>query len=171
MSPIQNGAAILSEVMAHLLPAKFDSAAARVQILANGYQESKFLTRQQQGGPARSYWQMEQGGGIHGVLTSPSTKAYAKSVCGLLAVAPTESDVYAAFALPQGDRLACAFARLVLWADPAALPAVGDEEVAWQCYLRNWRPGAYARGDQAKRDELRTSWSVSYRIALATVQG
>jgi hypothetical protein len=161
MSPIQTGAAILSEVMAHLLPSKFDSTAARVQILANGYQESKFLARQQQGGPARSYWQMEQGGGIHGVLTSPATKAYARAVCGLCAVAAVESDVYAAFALPQGDRLACAFARLILWADTNPLPAPGDEEAAWQSYLRNWRPGKPRPDD----------WPVSYRLALATVQG
>lgn len=161
MSPIQAAASLVEAVLTHLLPSKFDSVAARVQILANGYQESKFLTRQQQGGPARSYWQMEQGGGIHGVLTSPATHAYAKSVCGLLAVAPVESEVYAAFALPQGDRLACAFARLILWADPQPLPAVGDQQAAWECYLRNWRPGKPRPDD----------WPVSYRIALATVQG
>lgn len=159
MTAIQTGAGIVQLAMSHLLPAKFDSKPARVQLLAIGLQESGFLTRQQHGGPARSYWQMEQGGGIRGVLTHPASKAYARSFCGLRAVAPVESDVYAAFL--GDDQLACAFSRLLLWTDAAPLPQLGDADGAWKYYLHNWRPGN-------PRPE---AWLENYAAALATVTG
>ena len=34
-----------------------------------------------------------------------------------------------------------AFARLLLWTDPAPLPALGAAVRAWAYYRRNWRPG------------------------------
>ncbi|UGB46978.1 hypothetical protein LQ772_06720 [Frateuria edaphi] len=139
MPPIQTGAGIVEKTMSHLLPAKFDGITARVQLLATGLQESDFVHRCQIGGPARSYWGFEQGGGIEGVLKHPASSAYARSVCGLRAVAPVASDVYGAFL--TDDQLACAFARLLLWTDQAPLPVLGDREGAWQYYLRNWRPG------------------------------
>ena len=139
MTAVQTASGIIELTFQHLLPAKFDSPQARVQLIANGLQESGFATRQQDHGPARSYWQMEQGGGIRGVLTNSVTSPYARTVCSLRAVAPTESDVYAAFL--SDDQLACAFARLILWADPNPLPQLGDADGAWNCYLRNWRPG------------------------------
>lgn len=154
MTAMQTGAGIIELTMQHLLPAKFDGAQARVQMLAQGLQESGFITRQQVGGPARSYWQMEQGGGIRGVLTHPASKAYARAVCGLRAVAPVESDVYAAFL--SDDPLACAFARLLLWTDAAPLPALGDADGAWAMYLRVWRPGK-------PRPE---TWAANYATAL-----
>ena len=39
------------------------------------------------------------------------------------------------------DVLAAAFARLLLFTDPAKLPKLGDADGAWQLYLRTWRPG------------------------------
>lgn len=143
MPPLQTGAGIVEKAMQHLLPAKFDGVQARVQLLAIGLQESDFKHRLQQGGPARSYWQFEQGGGIQGVLSHPASKAYARAFCGLRAVAPVASDVYGAFL--RDDLLACAFARLLLWTDAAPLPVLGDREGAWQYYLRNWRPGTPRR--------------------------
>ncbi|WP_246513839.1 hypothetical protein [Neoroseomonas soli] len=46
------------------------------------------------------------------------------------------------FASAAGDELACAFARLLVWKNPVALPAV-DPSAAQQAYAhydRNWRP-------------------------------
>jgi len=163
-SPAQVLAQVIVPTLQHLLPAKFDSLPARVQLLATSGQESNNATRRQVGGPARGLWQAEQGGSIHGVLTSPATSRYARSVCMLLAVAPVESEVYAG--LLSDDPLACAFARLTLWADPHPLPALDDEEAAWQCYLRNWRPGAYSRGTDADRAKLRAKWHGNYAAAV-----
>jgi len=169
VSDIQTGAGIVEMTMQHLLPAKFDSPSARVQLLAQGQQESGFATRQQTGGPARSYWQMEQGGGIHGVLKHPASSAYARSVCALRAVAPVESDVYSAFL--TDDLLACAFARLLLWTDADPLPQLGDERGAWELYHRTWRPGAFDNGSPAQQAEVLARWHDSYSAALAAARG
>lgn len=165
--PAQVLAQVIVPTLRHLLPAKFDSTVARVQLLAMAGQESNLATRRQLGGPARGLWQAEQGGSIHGVLTSKATSAYARSVCLLLAVAPVESDVYAG--LVADDLLACAFARLTLWADPRPLPPLDDEEGAWQCYLRNWRPGAYSRGSEDEQRKLRQRWHGNYAAAVQAV--
>lgn len=156
---IATGVGIVELTMSHLLPAKFDGDRARVMLLAIGLQESQFLFHSQVGGPARSYWQMEQGGGIHGVLNAQPSKAYAKSVCQFRAVAPVESDVYAAFLVD--DLLACSFARLLLWCDANPLPMLGDADSAWACYLRNWRPGKPRPDD----------WPSNYAAALVAVNG
>lgn len=161
MSPIENGAHIVEQAMAHLLPCKFDSTAARVMLLAIGMQESGFIARQQKGGPARSFWQFEQAGGIRDVLEHSSSRPYARAVCGLRAVAPVSSDVYAAFL--SDDLLGCAFARLLLWTDAAPLPKVGDTAEALAYYLRNWRPGAYKRDPEG----VEKRWALSYAEACA----
>lgn len=122
-----------------LLPGRFDSREARVLLLAIMLQESGLKHRKQVGGPARGLAQFEQGGGVHGVLTHPESRLYARAVCLLRGVAPTDSDLY--MALSQSDDLACAIARLLLWTDPAPLPAIGAVDAAWAYYLRNWRPG------------------------------
>ncbi len=139
MTAIQMGCSVIESTMAHLLPAKFDGLPARVLLAAIGMQESEFSYRQQVSGPARGFWQFEQGGGVRGVLAHPVSGPYARSICGLRAVAPVESDVYAA--LLTDDMLACAFARLLLFTDPAPLPAIGDIQASWAYYQRNWRPG------------------------------
>jgi len=148
---------IVHMTMLKLLPGQFDSPAARVLLLAIGLQESRFEHRQQVGGPARSYWQFEQGGGIRGVLTHSASKSYARAFCGLRAVAPVESDVYAAFL--ADDLLACAFARLLLWSDAAPLPEIGNETGTWAYYQRNWRPGK-------PRPE---TWTACYQAAVAAL--
>ncbi|WVM93520.1 hypothetical protein ULG90_06320 [Halopseudomonas pachastrellae] len=55
-----------------LLPDRMASPEAEVQMLAIGLQESRFEHRHQIGGPAHSWWQMELGGGVRGVLTHPA---------------------------------------------------------------------------------------------------
>lgn len=157
MTAIHNGCSIIEATLGHLLPGKFDSVIARVTLAAIGMQESEFLYHQQVGGPARSYWQFEQAGGIRGVLTHPASSQYAKSICMLRAVAPTESDVYAAFL--NDDLLACAFARLLLFTDAAPLPPLGDFQAGWDYYERNWRPGKPRRAD----------WTGNYIAAQAAV--
>ncbi|MFE0843120.1 hypothetical protein [Achromobacter insolitus] len=122
-----------------LLPVKMATTAARVQLLAIGLQESRFLHRRQIKGPAMGFWQFERGGGVRGVLSHPSSWQAAREVCAARGVKPTATDVYNM--LEHDDVLAAAFARLLLWTDPARLPAVGEVDAAWALYLRTWRPG------------------------------
>lgn len=120
------------------LPNKFDSRAANVMLVAIGLQESNFMDRYQlKGGPARGFWQFERHGGVKGVLTHHSVEHYAKGVCAIRKVAPAVDAVHQG--LVTDDILACAFARLLLWTDPRAIPT--DEAEAWKYYLRIWRPG------------------------------
>lgn len=123
-----------------LLPARMTSPQAEVMLLAIGLQESRFVHRRQLGGPARSYWQAEQGGGmVHGVLRHPLTRQLAVAVCDARCVQPVDERVYVA--IEHDDVLAAALARLLLWTDPGKLPALGDAAAAWDLYLRTWRPG------------------------------
>jgi hypothetical protein len=130
---------IIRQTFIEVLPSKFDTPQAEVMLLAIGMQESGFQTRQQSGGPARSFWQFEKGGGITGVLTCQDTKAYAQMVCVHRAVMPTVESVFAR--MLDDDLLGCGFARLLLYSDPHPLPAIGDVDGAWDYYERTWRPG------------------------------
>jgi hypothetical protein len=146
---------IIRQTFIEVLPAKFDTPEAEVMLLAIGLQESKFQTRQQYGGPARSFWQMEKGGGVRGVLSNADTFTYARMVCAHRAVMPTVESVFAR--LLDDDLLGCGFARLILWADPDPLPTLGDADSAWLCYLKNWRPGRPHPAD----------WPANYASAIA----
>ncbi len=112
---------------------------ARVLVMAIAGQESNWTHRVQIGGPAHSFWQFEKGGGVAGVLSHPASKSKIEAVCAALGVHCDTSTVYQE--MINNDNLACSMARLLLLTDPAALPAMGDVDVAWQYYLRNWRPG------------------------------
>ena len=61
--------------------------------------------------------------------------------------------------LATDDILAAGFARLLLWTDSQPLPVVGNEEGAWQLYLRTWRPGK----------PRASAWSASYQRALSSL--
>lgn len=124
-----------------MLPPRMNSISAVAQMLATGLQESEFLVRVQHGnGPAHSYWQMERGGGVKGVLTHPATNAYALEVCRACAVDPTPEAVWDRMA--TDDVLGAAFARLLLWTSPHPLPGPDDAEAAWRMYADElWRPG------------------------------
>lgn len=130
---------IIAQTYREVLPGKFAATDATVMLLAIGLQESRFEHRQQVGGPARSFWQFERGGGVRGVLTHPETAKHAQAVCTLRGIAPTAESVYAR--MLDDDLLGCAFARLLLYSDPKPLPAIGDAAAAWAYYLRSWRPG------------------------------
>ena len=160
-----------------LLPPSWNSPQARLLMLAISGQEADFRHRWQvydakrpeAMGAARGLWQFERGGGVRGVLTHERTKTQAAEVCRMRNVAPTVDAVYNALHLD--DTLAAAFARLLLWTDPRALPAVGEVEAAWQMYLRNWRPGAYTNGNTRQRAELRAKWDGYYATAMHTAKG
>jgi hypothetical protein len=111
---------------------------ARTLLLAIAGQESGWTARRQYGfGPARGLWQFEKWGGVAGVLTHHSTRHQAIAVCQDQFVNPTIEAAYEA--LMTNDMLACAFARLLMWTDPFALPT--SQSAAWAMYLRTWRPG------------------------------
>lgn len=126
------------ELLLRLAGVKSDDR-ARVLSLAIAGQESAWQYRLQIGGPARSFWQFEKGGGVRGVLRHPSSKDKIKAVCAELGVSCDEDTVYRDMA--DNDILAACMTRLLLFTDPRPLPAVGEVEAGWQYYLRNWRPG------------------------------
>jgi hypothetical protein len=120
------------------------SDAARALLLAIAGQEGDWQYRIQAGnGPAHSFWQFERAGGVQGVLHNPATAGMTLAVCHAADVPPFKENVWGFMATDKGDNLSVAFARLLLWSDPAMLPepneASADE--AWHYYLRNWRPG------------------------------
>ncbi|KMM77067.1 hypothetical protein ACP93_02575 [Xanthomonas sp. NCPPB 1128] len=135
-----------------------DSPPARVQLLAMAMQESGLKTRHQIGGPARGLWQFETAG-VRGVLTHSSSQRRARALCERHGIAPTIAAVFDA--LERDDVLAAGFARLLLWTLPVALPALGDEQEAWNQYIEAWRPG------KPHRDR----WATVYPQALRAVQG
>lgn len=149
---------VIDQTMA-LFPAKFDSVKARVMLLAIGLQESRFEHRRQVGGPARGFWQFELGGGVRGVMTHEASRAHANRICRRRGVpSGVPGSVAAAYrGLEKDDILACSFARLLLWTDPKPLPNVGAVNEAWDCYIRNWRPGKPHRG----------TWNDLYADAMA----
>lgn len=121
-----------------LLPLKMDSPFARINQAAIGQQESGYLVRRQYGnGPARGYWQFEEGGGVKGVMEHKSTAELARSVCHARGVPFVRRTVWEA--LETDDVLAAAFCRLLMWTDSGKLPT--SEADGWAMYARTWRPG------------------------------
>lgn len=160
----------------YLLPSEMDSKAARVQLLAIGLQESLFEHRRQlvgkppkPVGPANSFWQGERGGGmVQGVRTHHATAKPASALYSARGVAANNQAIWDA--IEVDDVLAAGLARLLLWSDPLPMPKVGDEEGAWQLYLRTWRPGAWTNGNAAQRAKLRSKWSQNYAKAVEAVK-
>lgn len=115
---------------------------AELLMLAIAGTESAWTYRVQSGnGPAHGFWQFERQGGVKGVLTHPATWKLATAACVTAGVPSDTAHAWGLMAIEKGDHLAVAFARLLLWTDPAPLPRVGFPEIAWQYYLRLWRPG------------------------------
>ena len=129
-------------------------------LLAIGLQESRLAHRRQIGGPARGYWQFEQGGGVLGVLTHLSSIQHIHAVLQALDY-PTDriTPEHCYVAIEHNDILAAAFARLLLWTLPTALPGREDAQAAWTTYIQAWRPGR----------PHRASWDDCHRIAWETV--
>lgn len=140
---------------------------------AIGLQESKFAARDQlemnangmlvpgRIGPATSFWQMEKNGGVAGVMTHRASKAAAQALCALVPIEFDREKIWTFFAEIAGDELAAGFARLLLLTDPWPLPAPtpANEELAWQYYLRVWRPG------KPHRDFWAANWAAAMDAA------
>lgn len=146
-----------------LLPARMDTDEARVMLVAIGLQESRFVHRRQIGGPARGFWQFEKGtrasrGGVWGVYLHPASKDHLAVLCKARSVTCDPDAIYAA--LEYDDVLAAGVARLLLWTDPKALPAIGDADAGWALYLGTWRPG---------KPHPQT-WPVLYAQAVAALE-
>src|SRR3990167_5653674 len=121
-----------------MLPARLDTPDARAMLLAIGLQESRFQYRRQIGGPARSFWQAESGGGFRGILFHAETRQLARDILSRTRYGePDESDFAA---IEHNDILACCGARLLLYSHPKPLPKQGETEYAWRYYLDTWRP-------------------------------
>lgn len=163
------------------LPDRMDTPPARLMMLAIQKQEDPEERRYQlvkrteatakenivgpktAKGPARSLWQMEQGGGVKGVLEHHSTSDYIHGICERFDVSPTKQACW--IAIEDNDVLAACFARLLLWSDSKPLPKITDAEGAFDLYLRTWRPGAYTRGDQSQKDALRNKFMRKHAAA------
>lgn len=156
-----------------LLPKKMDSAAARVMVYATGYQESRFehryqvidLKRPEVKGPARSFWQMERGGGCTGLITHKASRDLMRDICDLRGVRFNAAALWNA--IETDDVLAAAAARLLYYTDALALPPPVDEQGGWDLYLRTWRPGAFKR----QPEELRAKWVENHAYARKMVLG
>jgi hypothetical protein len=160
-----------------LLPAKMSLRRLQVDLLmltahlqeAPNREQCQLPIRPGKCGPARGIWQFERGGGVAGVLRHHASRAAAVAACRALGIEPSVDGVFAA--LPgQVDVIDAVFARLLFWTDPLPLPAVGDVEGAWQCYLRTWNPGAYSRGTPPERRKLRQKWGANYARVLEALQ-
>lgn len=143
IEPAECNRLILTPALA-LLPARMDTPAARVMLVAMALQESGLNARVQRSlrpgmppGPARGLWQFERGGGVRGVLGHAATSRLAMEVCEARGLRPNSPSVWAA--MEHDDILAACFARLLLWTDAAPMPTT--EAAGWAAYIRTWRPG------------------------------
>ena len=141
-----------------LLPERMSSKKALVMLIAIGLQESRLIHRRQIRGPAKGLLQFERGGGVRGVLSHSATSELARSICIGMMGTDEQKAVYDE--LEFSDTLAFVFGRLLLWTDPKPLPDLGDEQGAWDLYLRTWRPGK----------PHRNTWSALYKQALEFVE-
>lgn len=138
----------------------FDDRAQTLMLTIAG-QESGLTDRVQFGsGAAHGFWQFERAGGVAGVLLNVFTHKLANAACEAYGIAPiSQTAVWTRFASAGGDNLAVAFARLLLWSDAHALPALGDADAGWNYYLRNWRPGKPRPND----------WPANYQAATNAI--
>lgn len=142
---------------------------AAVLVMAIAGQESAWANRRQIGigqyhpqtVGARGYWQFEStwGGPVALNDVMQKTSRQLTAMCQFLEIPGDELTLYEAIA--WNDTLACACARLLLWQDPAALPAVGDKDAGWAYYQRNWRPGA----------PHPDAWPANYETAQKALKG
>ena len=141
-----------------LVPPQMRSPRAEAMLIAIALQESDFRHRRQIHGPARSFWMFEAIG-VAGVLMHNATRQHALGVCMAMGYAPDAAEIHDA--IQHNDVLACAFARLLLWQVPQALPGRDDTEEAYRQYISVWRPGR----------ETPARWNARYQTAWNLVSG
>lgn len=140
------------------LPPTLNAVEARLFMLAVAGQESSWRYRiQLPHGPARSFWQIEAGGMLRGVLNGAHRTTLERYILTRYSIPNVDSVLFEALA--WHDPLAYAVARLGLFMDPHRLPMIADEDDAWDTYLRVWRPGSPSRA----------RWATVYPQALAVV--
>jgi hypothetical protein len=122
-----------------VLPPKMDTPEARWLLIAIAQQESAWTLRKQTGGPARGFWQCEQGGGLADVMVHEPTWHNAYLAAMNWAIPFGRQSIFEALA--WHDPMACVVARLILWLDVRPLPDRGDLQECWNYYVSNWRPG------------------------------
>jgi hypothetical protein len=132
-----------------LLPKAMSGTRARVILLAIGLQESRLEHRYQKTnsgrkGPARGLWQFESGsqasrGGVWGVYLHSDGHEVLRNLCRERDCGFDPRVIWAQ--LEYDDVLAAGVARILLWTDPKPLPELGEPEIAWDYYYRNWKPG------------------------------
>jgi len=147
-----------------VLPRCMDSKEARLLLLAIGLQESRFEYRRQLGGgPARGFFQFEEGtresrGGVWGAYLHPASNEYLRLLSHERDCEFTPRSIY--HRIEHDDVLAAGVARLLLWTDPKPLPAIGERQKAWDYYKRTWNPG---------KPKPR-SWNSYYQCATREIQ-
>lgn len=173
MTPETCLAEVIVPALRHL-PSYLDSPQARVLMLACMIQESNLNARWQivdpknpgKRGPARGLAQFELIG-VMGVYKHRATNEMLRMLCRDLDVNFDPKAIYGM--LEHSDTLAAALTRLLIYTDPKPLPARGDEEGAWEYYLRCWRPGAYTNGTPEARLKLRKKWGRAHEKAREVV--
>jgi hypothetical protein len=138
--------------LATVTPVSSDARAHLLTMAIPGQETGWAARRQMAGGPARSYWQAEEGGALAEMFGRAAP--HFKAVCAALDI-PFDRKV-AWDAIIWNDTLACCMARLRLWVDPAPLPEIGDADGAWEYYIRTWGPGM----------PRRESWNGRYSTAM-----
>lgn len=147
------------DVTHSLLPVQMNSTPAKAMMIAIGLQESRLIARRQVNGPARGFWQFEMGGGVRAVLNHAATRDHIRAVLKVLCYDDTPITSYTA--VEHNDVLACAYARLLLFTLPDALPEKGQQDKAWLQYFRAWAPGK----------PIRATWDIYFRQAWQMVDG
>lgn len=137
-----------------LAPLSMNTQQSRLMLMAAAGQESGWTNRMQIGGPARGLWQFDMTA-VLDLQAHPVCGPLVLAACAMWDVPSDPATIYEAIA--WHDPLACHMARLLLWADPAPLPAVGDAAGAYACYTRVWRPGV----------ERPAAWALVYAQATS----
>lgn len=143
---------------------KFQGRDAEGLLLAIALEETWLAYRRQIHGPAMGFWQFELGG-VAGVLKHRASAAYASRWGFELLYADNANDIHPKLA--DNDILACIFARLLLYTDPAPLPSIDGDRACWEYYWRNWRPGAFKTWKPG--DGLPERWIKSLVAARASL--
>ena len=123
-----------------VLPIRMYTPEATQLLLTIGWQESRFEHRFQVGGPARGFWQFEQGG-IRGVWNHETSKEYLQEALKALKYPADVNPELCYSAVAHNDTLAAVYARLLLWTSPKRLPRLTAPMDAWWYYKDLWRPG------------------------------
>jgi hypothetical protein len=125
------------------------------QILATDLYETGLTTHTQEPiGYAHGYGQTQRPT-VQLLLDHATCGPALRSVCDARGVEPTADAIFAA--LLTDDILGFCCTRLLYWADPHPVPAIGNVDAGWACYLRAQRPG--------KPDQVR--WERVYPVAVA----